>query len=61
MTRYIRDSTLLSLSPDELRLAGQVSFRDLPANGLLLFDKSASCARNGSRRTSSSSSNRSRT
>jgi hypothetical protein len=40
--RYIRDVTLLPLSPADLRLAEQVPFRDLPTSRLLQFDESVS-------------------
>src|SRR5262245_45467955 len=40
--RYIRDVTLLPLSPGDLRLAEQVPFRDLPSARLLQFDESVS-------------------
>jgi hypothetical protein len=40
--RYIRDVTLLPLSPADLRLAKQVTFHDLPTARLLQFDESVS-------------------
>jgi hypothetical protein len=40
--RYVRDVTLLPLSPADLRLAEQVPFRDLPTARLLQFDESVS-------------------
>jgi hypothetical protein len=40
--RYTRDTTLLPLSPAELRLAEKVQFSALPAPDLLLFDEGVS-------------------
>lgn len=40
--RYTRDTTLLPVSPAELRLAERVLFRDLDTDRLLLFDNSVS-------------------